>query len=126
MAAFARDVLEAAGTEREVRFTTVGRRSGKPRSVTIWISTDGRRLFIRSGGGLMRQWPQNLMAIAEASLRIGGQQIKVRARHVTDPAEARAASGFVRQKYGSMVKPTKPGEPLSAGEQATFELLPAD
>src|SRR5438067_817610 len=37
---------EAAAEQREVTLTTTGRKSGKPRKVTIWISTDGRRSVI--------------------------------------------------------------------------------
>ena len=126
MAAFSRDVLDAAGTEREVGLTTRGRKSGKPHRVTIWISTDGKRLYIRSGGGMTRDWPQNLADAGEAELDLGGKKVKVKARHVTEPEEARKAAGLARAKYGSNVKPSKPSEPMTAGEQATFELLPAE
>jgi len=125
-AEFSPDVVDSAKREKEVTLTTSGRKTGKPRSVTIWISTDGHRIFVRSGGGLGRDWPQNLMARGEGRLKLGGRSIKVRPRHVTDPVEARAVSQVVRDKYGAMVKPSKPTEPLSQGEQATFELLPAD
>lgn len=126
MSRFPREVFEAAGQQKEVSLTTRGRKSGKPRSVTIWISTDGDRLFIRSGGGMSRDWPQNFVARGEAVLKLGGKSLKVKPRRVTDPAEARAASELVRKKYGAHVKPSKPTEPLTKGEQATFELLPGD
>jgi len=124
MGAFGRSTLDAAAKEREVTLTTVGRKTGKRRPVTIWISTDGERLYIRSGEGLGRDWPQNLLARGEATLRIGGQSIKVKPRHLTDPEEARATSHLVRKKYGSFVKPSKPDEPLTKGETAVFELVP--
>lgn len=117
---------EEAATQCEVRLTTVGRKTGKPRTVTIWIATDGQHLFVRSGQGMKREWPKNLVANPEATLRLGGQKVKVRGRHVTDPAEARAAAGRASQKYGSYIKPSKPGDPLTPGEQATFELIPID
>jgi deazaflavin-dependent oxidoreductase (nitroreductase family) len=126
MAAFPRDVLAAAGKEREVRLTARGRKSGKPRRVTIWISTDGKRIYVRSGAGMRRDWPQNLVAAGEGELQLGGQIVKVRPRHLTEPAEARAVSELHRAKYGSSVKPSRPTEPLTTGEQATFELLPVD
>lgn len=103
----------------------MGRRSGKARRVTIWITTDGHRLYVRSGAGLGRDWPQNLMARGTATLRLAGRDIDVRPRHVTDPEEARATSQLAREKYGSYVKPSKPGEPLTTGESAVFELVPA-
>ncbi len=120
------DIIDAAGREKEVTLTTYGRKTGKPRTVTIWVSTDGHRVFVRSGGGFGRDWPQNLMARGDAILHIGGHSIKVKRRHVTDPAEARAVSQLVRKKYGFVVKASKPDQPLTPGEKATFELLPAD
>jgi len=115
---------EAAAGQREVTLTTTGRKTGKPRRVIIWIATDGNRIFVRSGQGFKRDWPQNLMAHGEATLQLGGQSIKVIPRHVTEPDEARGVSQLVRKKYGLTVKTSKPGEPLTPAEQATFELLP--
>ena len=122
---FSPDVLEAAAREREVQFTTYGRKTGKPRRVTIWIGTDGQRLYIRSGQGMRRHWPQNLLAKGEGLVRLGKADVKVKPRLVTDPAEARAVSAIYRRKYGQFVRPSKPDEPLTLGEQTTFELLPS-
>ncbi len=121
---FSPDVLEAAAREREVQFTTYGRKTGKPRRVTIWIGTDGQRLYIRSGQGMRRHWPQSLLAKGEGLVRLGKADVKVKPRLVTDPAEARAVSAMYRRKYGQFVRPSKPDEPLTLGEQTTFELLP--
>jgi deazaflavin-dependent oxidoreductase (nitroreductase family) len=122
---FTDDVLKAAGREREVSLTTVGRRSGKEHRVTIWIATDGSRLYIRSGEGLRRHWPQNLLARGEGVLHLGKTTVKARPRRLTDPAEARAVSALYKKKYGAFVRASKPDQPLTAGEQATFELIPA-
>ncbi len=121
---FSADVLTAAAHEREVQLTTYGRKTGKPRRVTIWIGTEGKRVYIRSGQGMRRQWPQNLLAKGEGVVRLGKTDVKVKPRLLTDPAEARAVSGLYRNKYGAFVRPSKPGEPLTLGEQTTFELLP--
>ena len=125
MAGFEKAVLEAAAAEREVTLTTRGRLTGKPHHVTIWVSTDGHRLFIRSGAGLGRHWPQNFVKHGEATLKLGGRSVRVKPRHVTDPEKARAVSRLLRAKYGDFVKPSKRNEPLTQGEQATFELIPA-
>jgi len=118
------DVLDAAAREREVQLTTVGRKTGKPHRVTIWIVTDGRRLYIRSGEGLRRQWPQNLLARGEGVLKFRKTSVKVRPRLVADPVEARAVSALYRRKYGPFVRASKPNQPLTPGEQTTFELVP--
>jgi deazaflavin-dependent oxidoreductase (nitroreductase family) len=116
--------IEGAARHREVTLTTIGRRSGKRRAVTIWIATDGERAYIRSGEGLTRDWPQNLLAKGEATLRLGADSFRVKARLVTDPEEARATSHMLREKYGRYVKPSQPGEPLTKGETAVFALTP--
>lgn len=118
-------VIERAAREREAELTSYGRQTGRPHTVTLWITGDGRRLFVRSGGGLARDWPQNLLARDEGVLNVGGAEVPVRARHVEEPDEARSVSQLVRAKYGAAVRSSQEGEPLTPGEQATFELLPA-
>jgi hypothetical protein len=66
------------------------------------------------------------MSRGEGVLRIGELVVKVKPRLVTDPAEARATSRLYQRKYGPFVRASKPDQPLTPGEQATFELLPAD
>jgi hypothetical protein len=116
-------VLEAAAREREVALTTYGRKTGKPHRVTIWVVTDGSRVFIRSGPGMRRHWPQNLLAMGSDVLHLRGMDVPVRPRLVTDVDEARAVSRLYKQKYGPSVTASKPNQPLTPGEQATFELL---
>ena len=125
MRGFSEDVLVQAGKQKEVELTTFGRKTGREHRVVIWISTDGMRLFIRSGGGLDRDWPKNLLAGGTAILHLKGYEGSVRARHIEDPAEAREVTRYVRAKYGEGVKRSVEGERLTPGEQATFELVPA-
>ncbi len=126
MAAFDQATIDAAAREKEVELTTWGRVSGQPTRVTIWIWGDGRRLYIRSGGGMSRDWPRNLLAGGRGILHVAGQDIPVRARHVTDPEEARVGAGLVNRKYGTSMRPSAESEPLTPAEQATFELTPDD
>ena len=126
MSKFPSDVLEAVANEKEVRLTTYGRSTGKESSVTIWIVTDGHKVFIRSGQGLVRHWPQNLLKRPEGTLQLDGKAVRFKSRHITDAAEARNSSKLYGPKYGAFVKPSKEGDPLTPGEQAAFELLPAD
>jgi hypothetical protein len=124
---FPEDVLKAVAKEHEVHLTTYGRKTGKPSTVTIWIvADDAHRVFIRSGKGLVRHWPQNLLKRAEGELKFGKTVVRFKSRHVTDPDEARHSSSLYGPKYGASVKPSSAEEPLTLGEQAAFELFPAD
>lgn len=125
MLGFDNDVIAAAARGREAKLTTTGRVTGNPVAVTIWVTTDGDRIFIRSGGGLGRNWPRNLLKRPEGKLRLGGLEVNVKAHHITDEAEARRVAEVIRSKYGPNVRVSKPNEPLTPGEQATFELVPA-
>jgi deazaflavin-dependent oxidoreductase (nitroreductase family) len=115
--------VDAAATQKEVNLTTFGRRTGAPSRRTVWITTDGPRLYIRSGQGLRRDWPQNLLANGRAILHLEGRDVPVRARHVTDPTEARGSLAAVKSKYGVDFPVSNDGEPLTPAESATFELL---
>jgi hypothetical protein len=124
MSAWDSETLATALSEREVDLTTWGRRTGNPARVTIWIWGDAQRLYIRSGRGLGRDWPQNLLARGQGILHLAGRDIPVRARHVTDPAEARAGSAMVVAKYSQATSVPSADDPPTPGETATFELTP--
>ena len=126
MAGFDAETIKTALAEREVELTTWGRKTSNPSRVIIWIWGDDTRLYIRSGGGMGRDWPQNLLANGKGVLHLAGQDIAVRARHVTDAAEARAGAAMVNQKYATTNTPSAEGDPLTLAELATFELTPDD
>ena len=75
---------------------------------------------------MRRQWLQNLLARGEGVLHIGEMDLKVKPRQVSDPTEARATSALYAHKYGEFVRASKPDEPLTPGEQASFELIPTE
>jgi hypothetical protein len=92
------DLARAAAVVHEVDLTTYGRETGRPSRRTIWITTDALgRMHIRSGQGLSRDWPRNLLANPRAVLHINGRDIAVGARHVTDRTELRASHDALEQ-----------------------------
>src|SRR5438270_10967493 len=120
------ELVSAAAKAPEVDLTTFGRKSGRPSRNTIWITTDAQgRIHIRSVLGLVRDWPQNLLANGRAILHIDGKDFPVVARHVTDRAELLASRDAVKAKYGAEVPTSQAGQPPTPPEQATFELLRA-
>jgi len=126
MSGFSDEVLQAARDRREVELVTFGRKTGRPHRTTIWVWGDSTRLFIRSGGGLGRDWPQNLLAHGRAVLQLGDLEVPVVPRHVTDLTEVRSLHPLAQQKYGPAARSSVgDGDVPTPGERATFELLPA-
>lgn len=124
MSGFDPSVPAAVQSEKEVELTTYGRKTNQPSRRILWAYGDNERVFIRSGQGLGRDWPQNLLAHGRGILHVGGIDVPVRAVHVTDIAESRWAGTLGRAKYGDAFNVTGEGEEPTPGEQATFELLP--
>jgi deazaflavin-dependent oxidoreductase (nitroreductase family) len=122
---FEPSIYDLAAREKEVELTTYGRKTGKPSRRIIWITALDGKLYIRSGLGLTRDWPKNLLANGRGVLHIGGHDIPVRARHVTEPAEVRSLHAPVKRKYDAERPRSSGDEPLTPAEQAVFELVPA-
>jgi deazaflavin-dependent oxidoreductase (nitroreductase family) len=122
---FEAGIYETAAREKEVELTTFGRKSGRPSRRIIWITALDGKLYIRSGLGMTRDWPRNLAATGRGILHLAGQDIPVRARHVTDPDEARSMHAPVRAKYDAERPRSTGAEPLTPAEQAVFELTPS-
>jgi deazaflavin-dependent oxidoreductase (nitroreductase family) len=124
MIAFEREVIDGVANEREIELTTFGRKTGQESRRILWAYTDGERIYVRSGGGLDRDWPQNLLANGRGILHVAGINVPVLARHITDVNEARQAGRLAHAKYGESIQVTRDGDEPTLGERATFVLMP--
>ncbi|HXJ63093.1 MAG TPA: nitroreductase family deazaflavin-dependent oxidoreductase [Actinomycetota bacterium] len=84
--------------------TTTGRRTGEPHTIEIWFGmpSDGRALYLLSGGGDRSDWVRNLVGNPKVDLRIGTQQaaeIAAIARVVEPGDEDAAARELLASKY---------------------------
>ena len=123
-ATFDAQTYETAARTKEVELTTFGRKTGKPSRRIIWITATSGRIYVRSGPGMTREWPKNLVANGRGVLHMDGQDLPVRARHVTDPQEARAMHAPVKAKYNAERPSSSGDEPPTPAEEAVFELTP--
>lgn len=125
MAEFDKSVLEAAEQEREIELTTFGRITTKPSNVVVWITPLKGKLYIRSGGGMGRDWTKNLAAHGKGVLNMAGLGVPVVARHVTDLKEAKAVTEACATKYKTDVV-SAPDDTPTPAETATFEVMPVE
>jgi deazaflavin-dependent oxidoreductase (nitroreductase family) len=88
----------AAAGAWNCRLTTTGRKTGRPRTVTLWFVPDGDRVYL-AGGAANPQWCRNLRVHPEVVLEVGGVRRAGRARVVEDASEAAAVRDRFTQRY---------------------------
>ena len=85
---------------KTVRLTTRGRKSGQPRTVTIWFVADGpRRVRVQHVAATPAQWYRNLLVDPEVTLDFGTGPIAARAVAISDPDEIQRVLAAVRRRY---------------------------
>ena len=87
---------------KTVRLTTRGRKSGQPRTVTVWFVEAGpRRIRVQHVARKPAQWYRNLLADPAVSVDFGAGPIAARATPITDPAAIQAVLAAIRARYWS-------------------------
>jgi deazaflavin-dependent oxidoreductase (nitroreductase family) len=90
--------LKRLAGKQTLTLTHYGRKSGKPRDVTIWFVVDGEKVYIGTAN-VNRQWVRNVQKTPQVRLSIGGATFDGTARFLTDRAEHERAMAAIRQKY---------------------------
>jgi deazaflavin-dependent oxidoreductase (nitroreductase family) len=96
--------IGALASERTLELTTTGRRSGLPRTVTVWFVEDRGVLYVQSGRRGRTDWYRNLRANPRVAVRIGTLRAEGRAEPVDDPGEtARVHDKFLAKYWTARV-----------------------
>jgi deazaflavin-dependent oxidoreductase (nitroreductase family) len=97
--------------EPYVWLTTVGRRTGEPRTVELWFGLDGRTVYFLAGGGERAHWVRNALARPDGvGVRLGATSYGGRARApAVGSEEERNARRMLAAKYQGW----REGSPLS-------------
>jgi deazaflavin-dependent oxidoreductase (nitroreductase family) len=90
--------------------TTVGRRSGEPRTVELWFVLDGRTVHFLAGGGDDSQWVRNADIEPRVRLRLGQQSYEGCARR---PEPGSIEDAEARRRMASKYQGWRDGRPLS-------------
>jgi deazaflavin-dependent oxidoreductase (nitroreductase family) len=93
------DDLRAVENASTVALTTLGRKSGQPRTVTIWFVHDAGRIYVQSGQDGATDWYRNLIANPAVAVEIGALKMRGRARPIDDPAETARVHALFERKY---------------------------
>jgi deazaflavin-dependent oxidoreductase (nitroreductase family) len=95
--------LAALPHERVLYLTTVGRKSGKLRTIEIWFVVYQERIYLIAEHGLKAQWVRNIQANPEVTLQIAQHRFRARGRILDDARdrqEWQAVADLARRRYG--------------------------
>jgi deazaflavin-dependent oxidoreductase (nitroreductase family) len=87
------DLLQLASAWN-CRLTTIGRKTGEPRRVTIWFAVAEGRILL-TGSKSHPQWCRNIRANGQVELEIGGHTLRGSARIIDAPE----AGATIRQAF---------------------------
>ena len=103
-------LLVAHAGDAVCHLQTIGRTSGRPRTIEIWFATDGTRIYLLAGGRDRAHWVRNLRVEPRVRVRIGGRTIDGSARVIEDAPTEMVARHLLAAKYQRWTD----GAPLSA------------
>jgi deazaflavin-dependent oxidoreductase (nitroreductase family) len=120
--AAASELLAAHADRRVCHLQTIGRTSGRWRTIEIWFATDGERVFLLSGGRDGSHWVRNLLVDPRVRLRIGGQTLSGTAAAIEGGERERTARELLAAKYQGWTD----GSPMSrwASTSLPVEIVP--
>ena len=118
------DLLAAHAGDAVCHLQTIGRTSGRPRTIEIWFATDGARIYLLAGGRDRAHWVRNLRVEPRVRVRIGGRTIDARARVIEGEPTEMVARRLLAAKYQGWTD----GKPLSswAAGSLPVEILPSE
>jgi deazaflavin-dependent oxidoreductase (nitroreductase family) len=79
--------------------TTIGRVTGRPRTIEIWFALEGDTVYMLSGGRDASNWVKNLKRHPEVKVRIRDAVSVGRARLVEGTDEGALARRLLLEKY---------------------------
>jgi deazaflavin-dependent oxidoreductase (nitroreductase family) len=110
--------IETLRHENVLYVTTIGRKTGEPRTIEIWFVIYQRRIYLLAEHGLKAQWVRNIQANSEVTMRIALKRFRARGRILDDARDRRdwqAVAALSRRKYG-----------WGEGLPVSFDIYPAE
>jgi deazaflavin-dependent oxidoreductase (nitroreductase family) len=95
--------FDALQHEKVLQLTTVGRKTGKPRTVEIWFIGYRGRIYVLAEHGLKAHWVRNIQANPDVIMQIGQSRFEARGHLLDDARDQRewqVAADVSRRKYG--------------------------
>ena len=89
--------LARVASHQTLRLTHRGRKSGKQYEVTIWFVVDRDAIYLN--GNMNTQWPRNLQANPQLTMRIDQETFQGKANLVTERTDRERIFAMIARKY---------------------------
>jgi deazaflavin-dependent oxidoreductase (nitroreductase family) len=110
----ATEIEPGAGDQPYAWLTTIGRRSGEPRTVELWFVLEGGTVHFLAGGGEEAQWVRNAAVEPAVELRLGQRSYRGRVRRPVPDSEEDVVA---RRRMATKYQGWREGRPLSRWAQ---------
>jgi deazaflavin-dependent oxidoreductase (nitroreductase family) len=90
--------LEPTRNRSTLQLTTIGRRTGKPHTVTVWFLVDGDTVYLVTLK-LKRDWPRNVIKNGTVELNIAGNKFKGHATQIVAARRLAHVKTLLAKKY---------------------------
>lgn len=107
--------LDKIARSKEIRMTAPGRKSGKPRSVTIWFVCEEQSIGLGTRDD-NRAWVKNALAADHVEFDVEGHRLRGSVRVVEDPTVHRRLNKAFARKY----LPMRLLSFVGSGQRTTF------
>jgi deazaflavin-dependent oxidoreductase (nitroreductase family) len=101
--------------------TTIGRKSGLPRTTGVSFMPVGDSYVSFAGWGIQSDWYKNLLANPEVTIQIGSKKMKATARPVEDPERRKELMLQMRKRSGQCGPPEPVRSVLKAAGLFDYE-----
>ena len=88
-------------TNRQIKISVIGRKSGQTISIPVWFVLEGEKLYLLPVQGSDTQWYKNVLKNPSIRIDARGVEAKFRAAPLTDAKVVKSVVEKFPEKYGT-------------------------
>jgi deazaflavin-dependent oxidoreductase (nitroreductase family) len=93
--------LKDLNTTNEIDLTVKGRNSGQDKSRPVWFVQEDDKLYLLPVQGSDTNWYRNVLKNPNVKISVRGQELRAKARTITDDNKVKEIIQKFRSKYGN-------------------------
>jgi hypothetical protein len=91
----------SSATNRQIKISVIGRKSGRTISIPVWFVLEAGKLWLLPVRGSDTQWYRNVFRNPAIRIDARGTEAKLRAKPITESNAVKSVIERFREKYGA-------------------------